>query len=72
MKNRILLDDISIRTELQPGDIGRVIHMHGDLYGREYSTGFNLRLMLRMVCVSSTKSTIPKEAAYGSVSTIIE
>ena len=37
MKNRILLDDISIRTELQPGDIGRVIHMHGDLYGREYN-----------------------------------
>jgi GNAT superfamily N-acetyltransferase len=39
MKNRILLDDISIRTELQPGDIGRVIHMHGDLYGREYNYG---------------------------------
>lgn len=37
MKNIILLDDISIRTELQPGDIGRVIHMHGDLYGREYN-----------------------------------
>jgi GNAT superfamily N-acetyltransferase len=39
MKNRILLADISIRTELQPGDIGCVIHMHGDLYGREYNYG---------------------------------
>ena len=39
MKNRILLDDISIRTELQPGDIGRVIHMHGALYWKEYNYG---------------------------------
>jgi len=37
MKNKGLLDEISIRTELQPGDIGRVIHMHGALYGKEYS-----------------------------------
>jgi len=36
MKNNILLDDISIRTELRPGDIGYVIYMHGDLYRREY------------------------------------
>lgn len=36
MKDKGLLDKISIRTELHPGDIGRVIHMHGDLYGREY------------------------------------
>jgi len=37
MNDRISLDDISIRTELQPGDIGRVIHMHGALYGAEYN-----------------------------------
>ena len=39
MNNRVSLDDILIRTELRPGDIGRVIHMHGDLYGREYNYG---------------------------------
>ncbi len=32
-------DDISIRTELRPGDIGYVIHMHGRLYQQEYQFG---------------------------------
>ncbi len=36
MRNNVSLDDISIRTELKPGDIGYVIYMHGDLYGKEY------------------------------------
>jgi len=39
MKNNISLDDISIRTELRPGDIGYVIYMHGDLYKKEYDYG---------------------------------
>ena len=39
MKNESLLDEISIRTALQPGDIGRVIQMHGTLYNREYNYG---------------------------------
>jgi GNAT superfamily N-acetyltransferase len=39
MKNNVLLDDISIRTELRPGDLGYVIYMHGDLYKREYDYG---------------------------------
>jgi len=33
------LHDISIRTELAPGDIGYVIHRHGALYAREYGYG---------------------------------
>ena len=39
MKKNISLDDISIRTELRPGDIGHVIGMHGALYGQEYGYG---------------------------------
>src|SRR5574341_894183 len=35
----VLLDDISIRTELRPGDIGYVIYLHGALYGAEYGYG---------------------------------
>jgi GNAT superfamily N-acetyltransferase len=28
--------DISIRTTLQPGDIGMIVHLHGVLYAQEY------------------------------------
>jgi GNAT superfamily N-acetyltransferase len=38
MKN-VALDEISIRTELRPGDLGYVIYLHGALYGREYGYG---------------------------------
>ena len=37
--NKISLDDISIRTELRPGDIGYVTYMHGALYSREFNYG---------------------------------
>ncbi len=37
--NNVSLADISIRTELRPGDIGYVTYMHGDLYYREYNYG---------------------------------
>jgi peptidyl-dipeptidase Dcp len=32
-------EDISIRTELKPGDIGHVVTLHGLLYSREYNYG---------------------------------
>jgi GNAT superfamily N-acetyltransferase len=34
-----VLDDISIRTELRPGDFGAVIQMHGVLYAAEHGYG---------------------------------
>jgi len=37
--NRVSLEDISIRIELRPGDIGYVTYMHGALYSREYNYG---------------------------------
>ncbi len=39
MKDEVELAEIKIRTDLRPGDIGYVIHMHGKLYGHEYGYG---------------------------------
>lgn len=35
------LDEITIRNELRPGDIGYVIYLHGLLYSREYGYGID-------------------------------
>ena len=37
--NKVSLDNISIRTEFQSGDIGYVTYMHGALYHKEYNYG---------------------------------
>jgi ribosomal protein S18 acetylase RimI-like enzyme len=37
----ININDITIRTELRPGDIGYVIYMHGHLYKVEYNYGIS-------------------------------
>ena len=36
---KVSLDNINIRTDLLPGDIGYVTYMHGVLYSREYNYG---------------------------------
>jgi peptidyl-dipeptidase Dcp len=36
MPSKTSLADISIRTELRPGDIGDILSMHGRLYFKEY------------------------------------
>lgn len=41
MNKKITLDDVSIRTNLQPGDIGYIIHLHGRLYKKEYNYGID-------------------------------
>ena len=37
--NSVSLADISIRTELQAGDLGYVTYLHGKLYQKEYNYG---------------------------------
>lgn len=39
MKGKINLEEVAIRTNLQPGDLGYVIYRHGKLYGDEYGYG---------------------------------
>ena len=39
--NSISLDEISLRTELRPGDLGYVMYQHGVLYSREYNFGLS-------------------------------
>jgi len=40
MKNPIL-QDLSIRTNLKPGDIGMITHLHGSLYHKEFGFGIS-------------------------------
>lgn len=42
--SKINLKDISIRTELKPGDIGYITHLHGDLYKQEYDYGIEFEV----------------------------
>jgi len=39
MTEKIKLSDITIRTELKPGDLGYIIYLHGYLYKKEYNYG---------------------------------
>ncbi|HWB25405.1 MAG TPA: GNAT family N-acetyltransferase [Chitinophagaceae bacterium] len=41
MKEIITAEDITIRTTLQPGDIGYVTYLHGDMYSKEYGYGIS-------------------------------
>lgn len=39
MNSKITINDITIRTKLEPGDLGYIIYRHGKLYGDEYNYG---------------------------------
>src|SRR5215471_3443022 len=43
-----MLDNISIRTELKPGDLGYVIHRHGKLYAEEYDYGLSFEMYVAL------------------------
>lgn len=39
MQRKPALDDITIRTDLRPGDLGYITYLHGKLYKEEYDYG---------------------------------
>ena len=44
MNSRFSLEEISIRTKLQPGDLGVMVSMHSTLYTREYNFGLQFEV----------------------------
>ena len=44
MGQTISINDIAIRTELKPGDLGYVIYRHGKLYSEEYNYGISFEM----------------------------
>jgi len=44
MKSSVTIDDVRIRNDFRPGDLGYVIHMHGRLYGIEYGYGVSFEM----------------------------
>lgn len=48
MKDKVKSDDITIRTELLPGDLGYVCYLHGHLYDKEYNYGIAFETYVAM------------------------
>lgn len=48
MKTPLKLEDITIRTHLQPGDLGYIIYLHGVLYKQEYDYGISFESYVAM------------------------
>ena len=71
MKGKIDVDEVSIRTTLQPGDLGYIIHRHGKLYGDEYGYGVSFESYVAGVCMNSIRRTTPPKTECGLRNMII-
>ena len=48
MNKSIRLEEISIRTELKPGDLGYIIYLHGHLYKQECDYGIEFEMYVAL------------------------
>jgi GNAT superfamily N-acetyltransferase len=48
MSVKIAINDVRIRTELYPGDMGYVIYLHGRLYSEEYGYGISMETYIAL------------------------
>ena len=48
MTTSLTLEDITIRTQLRPGDIGYITYLHGVLYKKEYGYGISFESYVAM------------------------
>ncbi len=55
------IDDITIRTELRPGDLGYVTYLHGKLYSEEYQYGIEFETYVGAGLVEFFKQYDPKK-----------
>ncbi len=61
METKINLNDISIRTELNPGDIGYITYLHGYLYKKEYNYGITFETYVAKGLVEFYNNFDPKK-----------
>ena len=56
MNNKVNLEDITIRIELLPGDIGYITYMHGCLYLKEYGYGIQFEVYVALGLIEFFKN----------------
>lgn len=54
-----LIEELSIRTELQPGDIGYITYMHGKIYKDEYGYGIGFEKYVAQGMLEFTENYLP-------------
>ncbi len=55
------IEEITIRNNLRPGDLGYVIHMHGHLYGTEYGYGISFEMYVAQGLAEFYKNYDPEK-----------
>ena len=66
------LDEISIRTDLEPGDIGYITYMHGSLYKKEYDFDVDFEAYVARGLAEFYREYKPAKNGSGSANIMIE